>query len=115
MIKLSHNLPDDFVERVRTLEVKLDIAIQENKELISTIKQIREENTFAIKQHRKETFRLRQVIQFLSGIPGGAKSLLVGILAIVFINSLAVEILLKTTNFHVKIKRQIVDFLATDK
>lgn len=94
------NLPDDFVERVKVLEFRLDLL---EKEIVS----IQSSQT----NHKRETKRIREVTQLFSWVPGGPKAFLGVILTIIFFASLTAEIMLKTTNFHVEIRRHLIEVL----
>ncbi|MEG4286376.1 hypothetical protein QUB68_24915 [Microcoleus sp. A006_D1] len=61
--------------------------------------------------HRKETKRIREITQLFRWIPGGAKAFLGVMLAIIFFSSLTAEILIKTTNFHMEIRRYLIEIL----
>jgi hypothetical protein len=97
------DLPDAFVERVKVLELKLEFL---EKEIIN----VKSAHT----NHRRETKRIIEVTQLFRWIPGGPKAFFGVILSIIFFSSLTAEILLKTTNFHVTTKKQIIEFLGTD-
>lgn len=94
------NLPDDFVERVKVLEFRLDLL---EKEIVS----IQSSHT----NHKRETKRIREVTQLFSWVPGGPKAFFVVILTIIFFASLTAEIMLKTTNFHLEIRRHLIKVL----
>jgi hypothetical protein len=94
------DLPDAFVERVKVLELKLDSL---EKEIAS----IRSSHA----NHKKETRRIREVTQLFSWVPGGPKAFLGVMLTIIFFASLTAEIVLKTTNFHLEIRRYLIEVL----
>ena len=94
------DLPDAFVERVKVLELKLDFM---DKEIITM-------KTSHI-NHKKETRRIREITGLFSWIPGGPKIFLALILGVIFLSSITAEILLKTTGFHLEIRRYLIEVL----
>ena len=94
------DLPDAFVERVKGLELQLNFL---EKEVIA----IRASHA----NHKKETRRIREVTQLFSWIPGGPKAFFGVMLTIIFFASLTAEIMLKTTNFHLEIRRYLIEVL----
>ncbi|MEO9124173.1 MAG: hypothetical protein ABI262_05670 [Microcoleus sp.] len=100
MLNRQPNLPDSFIERVTTLEIKLAVVTKEVEGL-----------KLSHTNHKRETRRIREVIGLFSWVPGGPKSFLFCILAVIFFSSLMVEILLKTTGLHLEIRRYLIDIL----
>ncbi|WP_293134717.1 hypothetical protein [Microcoleus sp. bin38.metabat.b11b12b14.051] len=100
MSDIHQNLPDSFVERVTTLEFRVQLLTKE-------LQDIRASHT----KHKKETRLMREVTELCTWLPGGAKGFLLSLFAVIFLSSLTAEIMLKTTNVHVEIRRYLIDVL----
>ena len=94
------NLPNSLAERVTLSEIELALLTKE-VEILKT----------SHSNHKKETRRIREVTGLFTWIPGGPKVFLLCILGIIFISSLTAEILLKTTGFHLEIRRYLIQVL----
>ena len=101
MSSTHENLPDSFVERVTTLEFRVQLLTKE-------VETIRASHA----KHKRETKIMREVAELFSWIPGGAKGFLFFLLGVIFISSLTAETLLKTTNVHLAIRRHLIEVLT---
>ena len=104
MSDTHQNLPDSFVERVTTLEFKLSSVTKE----LESIKA-------SHAKHKKETKMMREVTEVFSWIPGGARGFLFFVIGVIFISSITAEILLRTTNIHLTIRRHLIEVLTYKK
>ena len=98
------NLPDHFVERIATLEIKLELLTRNYENLA------KQQQLFL-----EETKRSRLLWHLIDWLPGGPKAIMSFILAMVFISSVTAEIFIKVTGFDKVIRNSLIEHISIEK